>query len=231
MRKADRLFQLINLLRNRRTAITARRLADCLEVSQRTIYRDIQALSLSGIPVEGEAGVGYRLQRHFELPPLMIENQEVTALLLGARMVQAWSDKALAAAATTAMGKIMAVVPEHLRQNDEDIPLLVPDYHIAREYIAHSEEIRAAIRRRQVLKIDYRGAGGERSRRCIEPLGLFFWGQAWTVLAWCRLRQGYREFRLDRILALSDTGDTFTLAKDKSLNHYLDIMKDCDDYS
>ncbi|TQV72678.1 YafY family transcriptional regulator [Exilibacterium tricleocarpae] len=229
MRRADRLFQILNLLRNRRTVITAQQLAGCLEVSERTIYRDIQALSLSGVPVEGEAGVGYRLQRHFDLPPLMFEGHEVESLLLGARMVQAWSDRQLAAAATSAMHKILAVVPDHLRHSDDELPLVVPDFHIDPEHLAFSEEIRAAIRQRQVLSIGYQRIDGEQSQRAIEPLGLFFWGLTWTVLAWCQLRQGYRTFRLDRILSLIDTGQHFTLNDHKSLNHYLNLMKDCND--
>ena len=229
MRRADRLFQILNLLRNRRTVITAQQLADCLEVSERTIYRDIQALSLSGVPVEGEAGVGYRLQRHFDLPPLMFESHEVEALLLGARMVQAWSDRQLATAASSAMHKILAVVPDHLRHSDDELPLVVPDFHIAPEYIAFSEEIRSAIRQRQVLSIDYRRIDGQQSRRDIEPLGLFFWGLTWTMLAWCWLRREYRTFRLDRILSLAVSDHHFTLNDGKSLRHYLKVMKDCNE--
>ncbi|MCV6606130.1 MAG: HTH domain-containing protein, partial [Porticoccaceae bacterium] len=123
MRRADRLFQILTLLRNRRTAITARQLAETLEVSERTIYRDVQSLICCGTPIEGEAGVGYRLNRQFDLPPLMFSTDEVEALLLGTRMVQAWSDQQLAAAADTAMQKILAALPDNLRHRDEQLAL------------------------------------------------------------------------------------------------------------
>ena len=110
MRKAERLFQLVTLLRGRRTAITAEKIAEVMEVSTRTIYRDIQALMLSGVPITGEAGVGYMLQSGFELPPLMFTDQQALALMLGSRMVRSWSEPELAKAAKEAEEKILAVV-------------------------------------------------------------------------------------------------------------------------
>ena len=111
MRKAERLFQLVTLMRGRRLAVTAQDLAARLSVSERTIYRDMQALSLSGVPIEGEAGVGYRIRAGFDIPPLMFTETELEALLTGARMTQAWTDRDLAAAATSAMQKIAPVLP------------------------------------------------------------------------------------------------------------------------
>ncbi len=221
MRRAERLFQLLNLLRNRRTVITADQLADTLETSVRTIYRDVQSLVLSGVPIEGEAGVGYRLQRNFDLPPLMFDVRELEALLLGVRMVRAWSDKELAASANSALQKIMAVVPPALREKEKQFPVYVPDFANTEKIAAYSHIIRPAIVDKNVISIDYQRADGEKSARHIEPLGLFFWGNVWTLLAWCQTRNDYRTFRLDRIEALHATDRKFELSESKNLEHYL----------
>lgn len=225
MHRAERLFQLLNLLRNRRTVMTARQMSDHLQVSERTIYRDIQALSLSGVPVEGEAGVGYRLQRHFQLPPLMFDRHEVEALLLGARMVSGWGDEQMARSANNAIQKILAVLPDHLRHSDENLPLLVPTFDDHQKiYTAHSQTIREAIRLKRQVIIDYVRADEQFSSRQIEPLGMIFWGKVWTLVAWCQLRNDYRVFRLDRIHQLATTQETFATSDQKSLKHYLDLM-------
>ena len=222
MRRADRLFQILTLLRNRRTAITARQLAETLEVSERTIYRDVQSLICCGTPIEGEAGVGYRLNRHFDLPPLMFNTDEVEALLLGTRMVQAWSDRQLAAAADTAMQKILAALPDNLRHRDEQLALLVPDCHIDPGLMAYSDDIRSAIKKRCSLSIQYCRADGEHSQRTVQPLGLIYWGRVWTLVTWCELRDDYRTFRLDRIQQLTSKQQQFETGPEKCLKHYLE---------
>ncbi len=224
MHRAERLFQLLNLLRNRRMALTARHLSEQLGVSERTIYRDIQSLSLSGVPVEGAAGVGYRLQPQYQLPPMMFDRREVEALLLGARMVRGWSDAQMAGSANSAIQKILSVLPEHLRHSDEDLPLLVPSFADNQVYTAHSEAIRSAIRQGHALLMDYVAADDQPSAREVEPLGLIFWGKVWTLVAWCRLRDNYRVFRLDRIRQLQSSGNSFSTSEEKSLKHYLDLM-------
>lgn len=221
MRRAERLFQILNLLRNRRLVVTAEQLADQLETSRRTIYRDIQSLILSGVPIEGEAGVGYRLARHFDLPPLMFDNREMEALLLGARMVRVWSDREMAAAANSALQKILAVTPPPLREAEQDFSIYVPPVAWSEKVTTHGEVIRAAIQNRQVLQIDYTRQDGEASQRQIQPLGLFFWGSIWTLVAWCELRGDYRSFRLDRIDELSVLDSGFEVSADKNIDHYL----------
>lgn len=222
MRKAERLFQILNLLRNRRTALTAQRIAEQLAVSERTIYRDIQALSLSGVPIEGEAGVGYRLQRQFDLPPLMFDQEEVEALLLGARMIRAWSDRQLTTAANSALNKILAVLPAHLRALEETSAIHVPDYQQQLTVSCFSEDIRKAIRRRKkVVLEDYQDVHGVTTSRTVWPLGVFFWGATWTLVGWCELRAAYRAFRLDRIQRLQLTEAGYPVAADRSLEHYL----------
>ena len=225
MQRAERLFQLLTLLRNRRTVLTARQLSEHMQVSERTIYRDIQALSLSGVPVEGEAGVGYRLQRHFQLPPLMFDRHEVEALLLGARMVRGWGDAQMASSANNAIQKIISILPDHLRHSDESLPLLVPTFdEYQKVYTAHSQTIREAIHQKRALAIEYERADTQLSSRQVEPLGLIFWGRVWTLVAWCQLRGDYRVFRLDRIRHLVTTAETFTPNEHKSLKHYLKLM-------
>jgi predicted DNA-binding transcriptional regulator YafY len=227
MQRAERLFQLLTLLRNRRTVMTAKQLSEHLEVSERTVYRDIQSLSLSGVPVEGEAGVGYRLSHRYQLPPLMFDRHEVEALLLGARMVSSWGDTDMAAHAKQAIQKILSVLPDHLRHSDENLPLLVPHMEeVQKFYTAHSQPIREAIRVRQRVNIIYTRADAQESSRVIEPLGLIFWGKVWTLVAWCQLRGDYRTFRLDRINSLEVMSEVFETHELKSLQHFLALMKE-----
>ncbi len=227
MQRAERLFQLLTLLRNRRTVMTAKQLSEHLQVSERTVYRDVQSLSLSGVPVEGEAGVGYRLSHRYQLPPLMFDRHEVEALLLGARMVSSWGDTDMAAHAKQAVQKILSVLPDHLRHSDENLPLLVPHMEdVQKFYTAHSQPIREAIRARQRVNIIYTRADAQESNRIIEPLGLIFWGKVWTLVAWCQLRNDYRTFRLDRINSLDIMTDIFETHELKSLQHFLALMKE-----
>ncbi|SFD67338.1 helix-turn-helix transcriptional regulator [Pseudoalteromonas denitrificans] len=223
MHKAERLFQLVTLLRGRRLAITAKQLADILEVSERTIYRDIQALMVSGVPIEGEAGIGYLLPNHFELPPLMFSVDELMALMLGSKMVKAWSDKTLAKSATSAIEKIEAIIPEHLQQTNT-LPFLVPDFHINQNHSHLSAIVREAVQNHLVLNIHYIDAKNDESQREIEPLGLVYWGGKWTVIAFCLLRQGYREFRIDRITNIESTSIHFEINDNKNIDHYIALV-------
>jgi predicted DNA-binding transcriptional regulator YafY len=209
MRRADRLFQIVQSLR-RRKVTTAGQLARELEVSERTIYRDVQDLVRSGVPISGEAGVGYALPRGFDLPPLTFTEEEIESLVLGARLVQSWSDPGLAQAAKQALQKIEAALPERLKPLIEGVVSYAPSFHITPPKIEHLGALRAAIRGRQVLHIRYSGGSSPDGTRDIRPLGLFFWGARWSLLAWCELRQGFRNFRVDRIVALTPTGQVFT---------------------
>lgn len=225
MNKAERLLQTVNLLRNRRTVLTAKQIAERLDVSERTVYRDIQSLMLTGVPVEGEAGVGYRIQRNFELPPLMFDRSEVEALLLGARMVRSWSDKALAASANSALNKILAVLPPDLRELEETSPIRVPHFQGQSGAAKYSEQVRRAITAKQKVLLDYRDVNQTPSERIIWPLGLFFWGAAWTLVAWCELRSDFRIFRLDRMQKCEPQKDFFVTDKSRSLDAYLDNVR------
>lgn len=220
MRKAERLFQLVLLLRRPRV-ITARQLAEELQVSERTVYRDIQALILSGVPIEGEAGVGYVLRRTFELPPLMFTRDEAHALLLGARMVQAWGDPGLQQAARNLLQKVTHVAPDSVKEALSDATLLVPDFHIPPELRTTVGLIRKSIGETQVIGFEYIRMDGESSVRTVRPLGMIYWGNAWTLAAWCELRKGFRTFRVDRMSKVAVKNRRFTPERGKQLNDYI----------
>ena len=198
VRRADRLFKLIQRLRRRR-AQTAAQLAASLEVSERTVYRDIRDLQDSGVPILGEPGVGYLLQRGYDLPPLMFDGQEIEALVLGARIVRGWADPALAAAADDALSKIAAVVPAERRQELEATALFALNFRSRPRERDTLSALRRALRERRKAQLAYRDAGERESGRVVRPLGLFYWGSTWTLGAWCELRTDFRNFRLDRV--------------------------------
>ena len=229
MRRADRLFQLVQILRNKRL-VTARDLAERLEVSERTIYRDIQDLSLSGIPVEGEAGVGYHLRYSLDIPPMMFTPTEIEALVVGARMLKAWGGTELGSSAQSVLDKIQAVIPAELHNHLDDSKLFALRFG-ARDDIENSlDACRKAIAQHRLLLIKYTRADGENSQREVKPLGLFFWGSTWTLTAWCVLRGAFRNFRLDRIQHLEVQKATFSDMQGQSLTDYINLMQsDCGD--
>jgi predicted DNA-binding transcriptional regulator YafY len=220
MRRADRLFQIIQGLHHDR-AVTARHLADALEVSERTIYRDIQDLSLSGVPITGEAGLGYRLMKGFHLSPLMFNEEELAALLLGARMVQTWTDKGLARAAHQAMAKIEHVIPDHLKPELERQEIMVPGFPFNAAVSDELEVLRGAIKRQRKVCFEYRREDGEQSARTVHPLGLFYWGKVWTLVAWCELRDEFRHFRLDRMNKVASLDDRYEFVEGRTLQDFL----------
>ena len=198
MRRADRLFQIIQFLRTRRVT-TAQWLAGRLEVSERTIYRDIKDLVLSGVNIEGEAGIGYVVRRGFDLPPLMFSKEEISALALGARIVDSWADPALATAAQSALSKIETVLPDELKYSLSETRLFAPLRRLQPDTASRLAEVRLAVEANKKLVLDYADVKYKLTQRTVWPLGLFFWGTVWTIGAWCELRQGFRVFRLDRI--------------------------------
>jgi predicted DNA-binding transcriptional regulator YafY len=224
MRRADRLFQIVQHLRARRLT-TAASLAELLSVSERTVYRDIRDLSLSGVPVEGEAGVGYRLARSFEVPPIMFTLDEVEALVTGARIVEAWGGPALAASSRSAITKITLALPASRREDIERTRLFAPQFHVDRKTGDQLEAIRQAIQHRQKVRMEYRDGKGQASLRTVWPLGLYFWGSAWTIAAWCEARVDYRSFRIDRIDSLEILKELFEEKEGRSLIDFLDRVR------
>lgn len=219
MRKSERLFQLVTLLQGRRTAITAQALAEELGVATRTVYRDIQALILSGVPIDGEAGVGYRLRAGFDLPPLMFQSEEVTALLVGSRMVQAWTDPDLAQAAKQAEAKILAALTPQMLIGVSRLPYRIPVYERSESGIHRL--LRKACEGRQKVSIAYRDMNGQESTRSLWPLGMVGWGDHWTLLAWCEKRDAYRNFRFDRIQDIMLLPEHYPQHPERNLEHYL----------
>jgi len=227
MRRADRLFQLIQILRRRNVA-TAAWLAEQLEVSERTVYRDVRDLTLSGVPIEGEAGVGYILRRGFDLPPLMFSEAEIEAMVLGARIVTSWGDPGLARAATEALARVEAVLPDRLRTRLGSTPLFAPGFHVPREVVRTLAALRAAIDERRRVRLDYTRADGERSLRTVRPLALFFWGSGWSLTAWCEWREDFRNFRLDRMHAVEPLAERFQDEPGRALADFFARMREED---
>lgn len=220
MRRADRLFQIVQQLRGRRLT-TARHLADKLGVSERTIYRDIRDLTLSGVPIEGEAGVGYVLRRGFDIPPLMFDRDEIEALVVGARMVQAWGGVKLAEAAREALVKIETALPADLKREINRSRLFALDVRSGPALQAALDQVRQGINERHKIVCSYRREDGQASRRVLQPLGLYFWGSVWTLAAWCELRQDFRSFRVDRMSEIRVLDEVFEEEPGRTLEDFL----------
>ena len=225
MRRADRLFAIVQYLRGRRLT-TAAQLAQWLEVSERTIYRDIADLSASGVPVDGEAGVGYRIRVGFDLPPLMFTFDELDALVIGARFVESWGGPALASGARSALAKIAAALPNDKRIALERTRLFAPGFFIDPRPGERLDALRHAIVERRFTDLDYKDSGGQATQRRVRPLGLYFWGDAWTLGAWCELRRDFRNFRLDRIEAVSVADAPYPDEAGKRLEDYVRKMQE-----
>ncbi len=220
MRRADRLFEIIQVLR-RRKVTRAADLASRLRVSERTIYRDIRDMIAKGVPIEGEAGVGYILRPGFDLPPLMFNENEVEALLLGARIVQSWADPELAAAAATAIDKVAAVSPTTLRQQFELVRLWAPSNHSSQPIVIDQAALRHAIRDQRKIQFAYQDLNGSSTERVAWPLIMAFYGPVWLLAAWCEVREGFRVFRIDRISALTVLPESFGTVPGRTAEDFL----------
>jgi predicted DNA-binding transcriptional regulator YafY len=223
MRRADRLFEIIQRLRGGRL-VTAQRLAEQLEVSVRTVYRDIRDLQASGVPIDGAAGVGYLLRPGYDLPPLMFMPSEIEALIVGARMVEAWAGRALAAAATEALVKIGAVVPAERMRVAERVPIFANGFRVQEAERRNLDDFTKAIDERLKVRFAYRDADGGDTERTVWPLALHFWGQVWTLAAWCELRDDFRTFRVDRAESVGLAEERFPRIEGRTLNDYLARM-------
>lgn len=220
MRRADRLFMIVQHLRGGRL-VTAAQLAERLEVTRRTVYRDVAALVGSGVPIEGEAGVGYVMRAGYDLPPLMFTTEEVTALVAGARLVRTWGGTEMARAAEEALVKIEAILPEAARERAARVPVHAIDTgRIDAATRRLIDRVEAAAEARLRLQISYADEHGCETLRVIRPLGVWFWGQVWTTVAWCELREDFRMFRLDRMEVTADL-DRFREERGKTLRDFL----------
>lgn len=223
MRKSDRLFQLTNILR-RHQPITAKQLAEKLMVSERTIYRYVDDLSLSGIPIYGEPGVGYQLLDGFELPPLQLSSGELEALIAGVSFTASLTGKDFSASAHSLLSKIEAVLPNEAKTNScpNRVVRVLTSHHESEAYQVWGK-VHSAIVTKHWLKIGYNSLSDVETSRTIFPLGLFYWGGRWTVGSWCELRGNYRDFRVDRISSLELCEYEGTLPEDVSLHAYIEF--------
>ena len=224
MRRADRLFQIVQHFRSGRL-ITAAELSKHLEVSHRTIYRDIADLQASGIPIDGEAGVGYVLKSGFDLPPLMFTRDEVVSLIAGARLIQAWGGATMARAALQALDKIESVLPDPIREQTQQVEIHSIASGITEAVRLRIDELERAVQSRTRLRLTYSDAKGEISDRVVWPLGLWFWGKVWTLVAWCELRNGFRVFRLDRFTEMLTLESPYPDDPKKSLQQFYKEME------
>ncbi len=224
MRRADRLFQIIQIMRAGRpgTIVTAARLASELEVSERTIYRDIADLQANRVPIEGEAGIGYMLRAGYDLPPLMFTREELTALLVGARLLAGFGGQQMATATARALDKIETVLPEELKNLAKQTPVYAFHPQLDGEEKKILDQCNQAVNEKKVLLIRYETANGEFTSREIEPLGLIYWGKVWTLVAWCRLRDDFRSFRPDRMKAVTMKSEQFSPHPGKTLLSWLE---------
>lgn len=220
MRRTDRLFELIQILRDGRLH-RAQDMAERLEVSVRTLYRDMDTLVASGIPVQGERGVGYMMTAPVSLPPLNLTMTELEALHLGLAVVRQAADRELQAGARSLAEKIDSIVPESRSAPPEGWGVAVYPFIEAQAGFDHMPLLRQAIRQKRKLWLIYRDGAGQQSQRMIRPLQLEYWGRVWTCPAWCEKRQDFRSFRVDRIETVELTAARFREEPGKSLADYL----------
>lgn len=221
MRRTDRLFELIQILRDGRRHTSAA-MAERLEVSTRTIWRDMDALIASGVPVEGERGVGYRLTAPLSLPPMTLTETELEALHLGISVVAEAADPELQDAARSLSSRIEAVLPRARNAPAAGWGLAVYPFAEAADGFVHMPLLRAAIRGRRKLRLTHDAPGRDPAPRVVRPLQMEYWGRLWTLTAWCELREDFRMFRVDRIRTLDDTGERFADEPGKRMADYLD---------
>lgn len=219
MRRADKLFQLTNLIRAKQP-ITAIRIAEELGVSVRTVYRYIDDLSVSGIPIYGTTGLGYQLHKNFELPPLNLSEAELDALILGVRMVSSWTSDELSGAAQALAQKIEVALPRQLTEEYKNV-VFAPNLKPKKEDREHWALLHTAIKRQNIISFEYHALDDCRSSREVYPLGLAYWGGKWTLGSWCTLKKNFRTFRVDRMIKLRALKENFEACENINLQAYL----------
>lgn len=210
MRRADRLFDIIQSLRVASRPMTAAMLAQHLEVNIRTVYRDIATLQARRIPIEGASGIGYVLRRGFDLPPLMFTADEIDAIAVGARLVRRLRDPGLQEAADAVLSKIATILPGALRPGVVSAPFHVSDGSAETPEGIDLSDVRRAIRETRKMRITYADVKGQRSHRTIWPIAMAYYVDVTVIGAWCELRADYRHFRVERIVTSSLLDETFS---------------------
>ena len=227
MRKAERLNEIVHHLRRMHQAVTAETLAALFEVSPRTIYRDIQDLMDSGIPITGEAGVGYVIDKHYHLPPIMFDADEIEAIALGISMVSNWTDDAFARKAKSAYEKIQATLTAPMVHELTQISTFSAPSRYKIPWKVNFTEVRECIRRKQFVTFSYLDLSDQVTERTIRPLALISFSPIWLLAGWCEMRQNFRNFRLDRISDFSVSPQRFRDEKGKALSDYLKEQDEC----
>lgn len=228
MRRAERLLQLLQILRRHRRPVTGDAIARELEVSLRTVYRDIAALIADRVPIRGEAGVGYVLGEGFDLPPLMFTPDELEAVMLGLRWVARRGDTDLSRAAQDTVAKIGAVLPERLRPFLFDAALLIPpQFRLVADRVDVAR-LRAAIREGRKAEIRYRSEGGRETLRVIWPIAVAYFDAQRLIVAWCELRQDFRSFRTDRMLSMTVRDEKYPVRRKVLLKRWQDESRERD---
>ena len=227
MRKAERLNEIVHHLRRMHQAVTAETLAALFEVSPRTIYRDIQDLMDSGIPITGEAGVGYVIDKHYHLPPIMFDADEIEAIALGIGMVSNWTDAAFARKAKSAYEKIQATLTAPMIHELTQISTFSAPSRYKIPWKVNFTEVRECIRRKQFVTFSYLDLSDQVTERTIRPLALISFSPIWLLAGWCEMRQNFRNFRLDRISDFSVSPQRFRDEKGKALSDYLKEQDEC----
>ncbi|HYM73150.1 MAG TPA: YafY family protein [Stellaceae bacterium] len=215
LRRADRLFDILRILRAATRPVTAAAIAAELEVTPRTVYRDVATLQARRVPIEGAAGIGYVLRRGFDLPPLMFTEDEAEAIAVGVRMLARTGDPGLQKAAESVLSKVTLVVPDPLRDYLNAAPVYVSKSGApvpARRDLP--ETIRHAVRDRRKMRIAYEDGEGRRTRRVIQPFAVAYYVEATLICAWCELRGGVRHFRTDRVTSAEVLDEPFTIPAD-----------------
>jgi predicted DNA-binding transcriptional regulator YafY len=226
VRRADRLFDIIQRLRTARGPLTAAAIAEQLEVTVRTVYRDIAVLQARRVPIEGAAGIGYVLRRGFDLPPLMFTTEEIDAIVTGARLVRRLRDPRLQEAADSVLAKVFSVLPEALRGPLVDAPVFVSSGSAPAAEGVDLAEVRSAIHAARKLRIVYLDGQGRRTQRTVWPIAMAYYVDVTLIAAWCELRNDFRHFRVDRITRATTLDERFPTDHAKLLADWLALPKD-----
>lgn len=221
MRRADRLIKITHFLRQRRQAVTAKQISEAFDICTRTVYRDIQCLMDSNVPIKGEAGVGYLIDKEYYLPPITFDAEELEAIGLGISMVRQWTDDKFASKAESAFEKIKAVLPTQLQGELQQITTYAMPTSPPVPWTVSFSELRECIRRHRKIRISYNDGDSYNTTRTLRPLALFFFSPVWLLTAWCEKRNDFRNFRLDRVQKLTVSDAIFEDEADKNLAAYM----------
>ncbi|WP_154222789.1 helix-turn-helix transcriptional regulator [Marinicella rhabdoformis] len=227
MRRADRLIKITHFLRQRRQAVTAQQIAESFGICKRTVYRDIECLMDTGAPIRGEAGVGYTIDKKYYLPPVTFDADELEAIGLGISMVRLWTDDRFAEKANSALEKIAAVLPAELQGELKQITTYAVPNRPKTPWTVNFSELREFIRDQRKINMVYQDEKQQETTRTIRPLALLFFNPVWLLTGWCEKRNDFRNFRIDRIKAVTGSDQCFEDEPDKNLTAYLASVGVC----